>query len=255
MLWSVVDVHVCPSLPHNKSRQLAPFPQELAASPKAWPDIFSMLTLLTSPGTRQRRLMYLPCLLWGSVGPYKATGSHDILQQCLTEEKTPFVFLDKRINKIKRLSNHQWKITCHFDSTRKHEARANSSFHLSCNASIPALNGNGCHHTRGCPIVWHDGRTDGRLVLAFPIKHWDLSKQSWAASFSLLQEIGKLFSHFICIIAGAAKSVVWAEDHSTGPPVDRIQRAQCALACRWARQKGLCINCSHHKRTFANGML
>ena len=89
--------------------------------------------------------MYLPGLPKGSVGPNKATGSCEILQQCLTEEKTLVLFLDERINKIQRLSNHQWKIACHFDSTLKHEARASSSFHLSRNAIILALNGDECH--------------------------------------------------------------------------------------------------------------
>lgn len=90
----------------------------------------------------------MPGLPKGSVGPNKGPGKYEILQQCLTEEKALVLLLDERINKIKRLSNHQWKIACHFDSTLKHEARASSSFHLSCNAIIPALNGDGCRSAR-----------------------------------------------------------------------------------------------------------
>lgn len=124
------------------------FQQEQAASPKQWPDIFGLLTLLAGPGTREVELMHLPGLPKGSVGSNKDTASCEILQQRLTEGKTPVLFLDKRINKIKRLSKHQWKIACHFDSTLEHEAGASSSFHSSCNAIILALNGDGCHSAR-----------------------------------------------------------------------------------------------------------
>lgn len=96
-------------------------------------------------GTREEELMYLPGLPKGRVSTNKGTGNREILQQRLTEEKTPVLFLDERINKIKRLSNHHWKIACHFNSTVKHEAGTSSSFHLSCNAIILALNGDGCH--------------------------------------------------------------------------------------------------------------
>lgn len=67
-------------------------------------------------GMREAKPISLP-------GLPKATGNYEILQQCLTEKKTLVLLLDKRINKIKRLSNHQWKIACHFNSTLKHEAR------------------------------------------------------------------------------------------------------------------------------------
>lgn len=148
------------------------------------------------------RPTYFTFLLWGTVQPNKATWSHGILQQCLTAEKTPFVFLDKRINKIKRLSNHKWKINCHIDSTLKQEAGANSSFSLSCNAIILAQNGSGC-----CVLSSHSAVQ----CMAFRIKVCALSKQSWVSGFSPLKEMGRLFSYFICITAKGIKWVVRAE--------------------------------------------
>lgn len=149
---STADVHACPL--HELSWPPL-LPREQAASPKQWPDIFGLLTLLTGQGTRQQRQaqrqrsscisLACPKAERAQTKPFR---SCEILRQCLTEEKTPVLFLDKRINKIKRLPNHQWKIGCHFDSTLKHEAGASSSFHLSCNAIILAPNGDGCHGAR-----------------------------------------------------------------------------------------------------------
>lgn len=173
------------------------------------------------------------------------------LQQCLTEEKTRVLFLDERINKIKRLSNHQWKIACHFNSTVKHEAGTSSSFHLSCNAIILAVNGDGCHSVQllSYCVAWQTPMC----------RHFPLYAATWVSSLSCqlqtIKRTGNYFSCFICIIVEGVKSILGAEDHSAGPLVDRIQRAQYALMCRWARQKGLCINCSQRKRTFVNGML
>lgn len=103
-------------------------------------------------GTREAEPIYLP-------GLARVTGSYEILQQSLTEEKPLALLLDERINKIKRLSNHQWKIACHFNSTLKHEAGASCSFHLSCNAVTPALSGDGASVLGCSPVVQLDRQT------------------------------------------------------------------------------------------------
>lgn len=182
-------------------------------------------------GRREAELVYLVGVPKVSLGLNKATGSHEILQQCLTEEETLVLFLDKRINKIKRLSKHQWKIACHFDSALKHEAGASSSFHLTCSAIIPALNGDGCHSAQLLSYC---------VARQTPMcRHFPLYAATWVSSPQLpvstrWKKSGNYFSHFICIIVKGVKWVSRAEDHDTCSAVDRIQRAQCTLVCKWA---------------------
>lgn len=195
---------------------------------------------------RQAEPIYLP-------GFPEVTGNYEILQQCLTEEKTLVLLLDKRINKIKSLSNHQWKIACHFNSTLRHEARASWSFHVSCNAIIPALNRDGCCSAR---LLSHCAAWQTPAC-----RHFPLCAPTWVSSPKLpasacQKKSGTYFSPFIWITAKGIKSILGAEDHSEGSSVDRIRRAQYMHLCRGKQdRKELCINCSHHKRIFANCML
>lgn len=227
MPWSRADAHARPAwvkLATSLSTRTGCISTALAwhfqlADTAHWPRHMEVKV-----GTREAEPIYLP-------GLARVTGSYEILQQCLTGEKSWVLLLDKRINKIKSFSYHQWKIACHFNSTLKCEAGASSSFHLSCNAIIPAPNRDGAAVLGCSPVV----QADRHPRVGIPHYTWASTPELPASA--RWKKSGTYFPPFICIIAKGVKSIWRAEDHSEGSSVDRIQRAQYALVLRWAREK------------------